>query len=556
LYFTAAASRQFNVAINGTPVPGLQNFDIFAAAGNARFTAVVKSIPNVTAINGQIVISFTMGVVDQPMINGIEIQSTAAAGTAPTIATQPASQTVNTGATVTFTVVAGGTGPFTYQWLKGGNAIAGATAASYTTPVLAATDNGAKYSVMVGNATGTVTSAAATLTVNNSGSGYTIYPGFVGVDLNNNTNGAWADNQVYVTVIGIDPGTNKFGYLTPGGTIVDFTLNDSTATNHLTKNGQNYGNYSFTLAQSKLLKIPTFISARAYISLGEPLYVQVNGDGNGGVAGYAGPNPQNAADPNVNVHYDWYEFNNQNGIFINTTQVDQFGLPMLLDVWGAGGTFHQQVGITESVAQIDSEFASEVPAQFQPPTMSNLRILSPSKLSMAPGGANTNYFDSYIAGAWASYSNTPLAVTLNGRQFSGTTSGSTLTFTEVNPAAANAGEIFVVLQPSTQDVLECAGTMATGVPGNTPQLQDENAKQLQLENQICSAINRHVLLSPADWTNVPAYYGAAPANFYSQFWHKHSIGGLAYGFSYDDNNNQSTTITTPQPEHMAFGIGW
>jgi beta-galactosidase len=26
--------------------------------------------------------------------------------------------------------------------------------------------------------------------------------------------------------------------------------------------------------------------------------------------------------------------------------------------------------------------------------------------------------------------------------------------------------------------------------------------------------------------------------------------------SYDDNNNQSTTITTPQPEHMAFGIGW
>jgi hypothetical protein len=33
-------------------------------------------------------------------------------------------------------------------------------------------------------------------------------------------------------------------------------------------------------------------------------------------------------------------------------------------------------------------------------------------------------------------------------------------------------------------------------------------------------------------------------------------GALAYGFSYDDNNNQSTTITTLQPEHMAFGIGW
>jgi hypothetical protein len=98
--------------------------------------------------------------------------------------------------------------------------------------------------------------------------------------------------------------------------------------------------------------------------------------------------------------------------------------------------------------------------------------------------------------------------------------------------------------------------MATGVSGSTLQLQDENAVQLQLENQICSAINRHVLLAPANWANAAAYYGAAPANYYSQFWHNHSVGGLAYGFSYDDNNNQSTTITTQQPEHMAFGIGW
>jgi beta-galactosidase len=473
--------------------------------------------------------------------------------TAPTIAAEPANQSANVGSTATFTVTAGGTGPFTYQWLKNGVAITGATAASYTTPALLSTDNGDLFSVAIGSTSGTVTSMAATLSVGN----YTIYPGFVGVDLNNNTNGAWANNQIYVTVIGIDPSNNQFAYLTPGGTIVDFTLNDASASNHVTgPNGQSYGNYSFTLAQSTLLKIPTFISARAYISLGAPLYVQVNGDGNGNVTGYAGPNPQNATDPNINTHFDWYEFNNQNGIFINTTQVDEFGLPLLLDVWGAGGTFHKEVGITESIAQIDSEFSSQVPAQFQPPAMSNLRILSPSKLSMAPGGANANYFDNYTANAWTSYSTTPVAITLNGRQFAGTSSGSTLTFTEVNPAAANAGETFVVQQPSTQDILECAGTMATGVPGSTPQLQDENAVQLQLENQICSATNRGVLPTPANWASVPAYYNSAPANFYSQFWHNHSIGGLAYGFSYDDNNNQSTTITTPQPEHMSFGIGW
>src|SRR5260370_31779541 len=47
------------------------------------------------------------------------------AASAPTINTQPASQTVNAGATATFTVVAGGTGPFTYQWLKSGVSIPG-----------------------------------------------------------------------------------------------------------------------------------------------------------------------------------------------------------------------------------------------------------------------------------------------------------------------------------------------------------------------------------------------------------------------------------------------
>jgi hypothetical protein len=175
---------------------------------------------------------------------------------------------------------------------------------------------------------------------------------------------------------------------------------------------------------------------------------------------------------------------------------------------------------------------------------------------MAPGGANANYFDSYIASAWTQFSTTPLTLTLNGRQFTSTASGSTLTFTEVNPSAAHAGEVFVVQQPSTQDVLACAGTMATGVVGDTPQHQDENAIQLQLENQICSATNRGVLRTPANWANVSTYYQSSPANFYSQFWHKHSIGGLAYGFSFDDNNNQSTTINTQQAEHMAFGIGW
>jgi hypothetical protein len=84
----------------------------------------------------------------------------------PTITTQPASQTVTAGQTATFTVVASGTAPLSYQWRKNGVAISGATSSSYTTPATATSDSGSTFSVVVSNTAGTVTSSAATLTVN------------------------------------------------------------------------------------------------------------------------------------------------------------------------------------------------------------------------------------------------------------------------------------------------------------------------------------------------------------------------------------------------------
>lgn len=86
--------------------------------------------------------------------------------TAPTITTQPANATVNAGATATFSVVASGTGPLSYQWRKNGTAISGATAASYTTPATTTADSGATFSVVVTNSAGSATSNNATLTVN------------------------------------------------------------------------------------------------------------------------------------------------------------------------------------------------------------------------------------------------------------------------------------------------------------------------------------------------------------------------------------------------------
>jgi hypothetical protein len=86
--------------------------------------------------------------------------------TAASITTQPGAQTVTMGQAATFAVVATGTAPLTFQWQKNGANIANAAAVSYTTPATTMTDNGSKFRVVVSNSAGTVTSAAATLTVN------------------------------------------------------------------------------------------------------------------------------------------------------------------------------------------------------------------------------------------------------------------------------------------------------------------------------------------------------------------------------------------------------
>jgi len=96
----------------------------------------------------------------------LTVNSATEATASPTITTQPANQTGTVGQTATFSVVAGGTAPLSYQWQKNGTNINGATSASYTTPATASADNGSTFKVVVSNSAGSVTSNTVTLTVN------------------------------------------------------------------------------------------------------------------------------------------------------------------------------------------------------------------------------------------------------------------------------------------------------------------------------------------------------------------------------------------------------
>jgi pectate lyase len=83
---------------------------------------------------------------------------------APVFTSEPASQVVLAGDTATFTALAAGTAPISYQWDKNGSPILGATSSTLILSNTQASDDGS-YTVIASNSVGSTTSDAALLTV-------------------------------------------------------------------------------------------------------------------------------------------------------------------------------------------------------------------------------------------------------------------------------------------------------------------------------------------------------------------------------------------------------
>jgi alpha-tubulin suppressor-like RCC1 family protein len=145
------------------------------------------------------------------------------AGVAPSITTQPISQSLGLGTSATLNVVAAGTSPLAYQWSKNGTAITGATSASLTFSSLSASDVGS-YTVVVSNALGSVGSSAASLAV--------IAPPIITIQPANQTVIAGASLILSVTATGAAPLTyqwSKNGTAISGATSPSFSLSSSAA---------------------------------------------------------------------------------------------------------------------------------------------------------------------------------------------------------------------------------------------------------------------------------------------------------------------------------------
>ncbi len=148
---TGTASLSYQWQKNGAAISG--------ATSSSYTTPATTSIDNGALF--AVVVSDSVGKVTSN-------SATLTVNSAPSITTQPLSQTMTAGQTASFAVTATGTAPLSYQWRKNGTPISGATSASYTTPAETTADNGAQFMVAVSNSAGSVTSSAAILTVSAS----------------------------------------------------------------------------------------------------------------------------------------------------------------------------------------------------------------------------------------------------------------------------------------------------------------------------------------------------------------------------------------------------
>lgn len=368
--------------------------------------------------------------------------------------------------------------------------------------------------------------AHGTLTVSVAPYSAGTYP----VDFVNNS--AYDSGQIYVTVLG-QTSKDHWAWVDQNGTPHAINHDDANAPGHLVKDGVNYANMSYTLGQAANLRMPPDLQgARIYVSVAQPLYIAISQDN----SGWTVPDPVGVTNPNYSTVYDWFEFTFQYGgvpFGGNTTQVDQFGLPLSFTL--DQGSFSDTRGTTATRNQVFTTYQNSVPTEFQQLVINDgqgnpLRIASPR--SVQPG-ALAHYLDEPVDHFWTKYTTETFTFTSPG---SYTVTGQVnadnqfaYTVTALNPAGVSGS--YLMDKPTTAQVFAGDGPFVG--------THEQGAFLAQLD----AAFNRGVAASPDQWGTVAAYYPAGTKyNSYAKVFHQLGLDGKNYGFPYDDVNGQSSVL--------------
>ncbi len=354
----------------------------------------------------------------------------------------------------------------------------------------------------------------------------------IAIELNNKTNGKYSDNEIYWCIVGKNA-NNQLCYLDKDGNMIPA----SESLNTVQVGNDKYANIYHTLAEADYVYTPTIRSGRMYISYGKPVYLKFVG-----TTGYAGPDLNNPGDVNANTLFEFAEFTIEGKFYWgNTTRVDYFCFPMITRLVGSAtyGGYDKVVGDIGTRDEIFNAFKNEAPEAFKTLVRDD-RIMAPCKSKFNVGEKYGNYFDNYINEFWNKYSRETLQFSTEAGNFTGRVVGNQMQFTK-----ANDSTVYTIDKPTTQDVLEGKGAFDKG-----------NGTEKAIEAQLCAAFNRGVATEPDKYYKPSEYYKNSVNNFYAGFFHRHSVLGFAYGFCYDDVNDQSTLLQYDKADALVIDLKW
>lgn len=388
------------------------------------------------------------------------------------------------------------------------------------------------------------------------------------VTLVNNTNGQFADDDIYVAILGEQKGVGYIYYdmAKSSSAATVRPLNESVNTLPGTGPFTTYADVFTKLSDipGKVVYLGDTYACRMFISFKSPMYLHAFAQG------YAGADLNNPSDPNASVRWELVEFTYAPGsgsgkdfdeIWINTTRVDAFQYPMGLELWSTGHYPYTKRGENVSYKTVIDKWNSTLGNTVYKDCLYNLItkdnvggiIKQPSKVKSIK---DQNIFDDYINKIWTYFSSHTANIDMGllGR-WTGKVEGEKFVLTCAEGHYWQPGSVATIdAKPDTEDVIEGAGVFASG---------SDISKTVQ--SMFCAAFNRGMIRATSDlqdWNPdgpTKAFSGGTeyPCNEYVKFFHDPAISpsGKTYAFSYDDTYDQSATCYANNPTRATVTIG-
>ena len=369
--------------------------------------------------------------------------------------------------------------------------------------------------------------------INNLGNNSNVY--FTGTDSNGNAvmllqNGTYYTPKIVASQVPVQIAENVAIPLGPQGSITNITL-------------------------------PDYIkSARVWFVLGTlDFFAVVSGSG---IASLVMPSFTNAADPNVDVNYGFFEldFDETSGIYVNLSYVDFVGVPLGLSLTPLDDTPIQEAkGLpADTVSKMCDELRHQAVADSIPwdelcqydKDRTALRVVAPLHYFGPNPDAFNAYWKPYIDQVFTKYTTEILEID-----------------TQAAPGILNCqvrgdvlicdGDEYTYAKPNANDIFGCNSGPFAPPPAASSDVHKAVVPRL------CAAFNRSTFLIQGGNLQPSASHGqnyaSSPTNHYSRIVHKFEMDGTGYAFPYDDVNSsgedESGILATTAAAVITVSVG-